>query len=70
MEQDVLFSHLNDSIRKLASEGPSSETWDFVCECADATCHALVSLTLHEFDERRSASPPAPVLAGGHAAAV
>jgi hypothetical protein len=63
MDADGLFGHVNDSIRKLATEGEPAETWEFVCECADVECHAMVSLTLVEFDERRAASPPAPILA-------
>jgi hypothetical protein len=66
MEQRELFPHVNDSIRRSASEGPPSETWEFICECPDVTCHALVALTLVEFDERREESPPAPVLATEH----
>jgi hypothetical protein len=53
MEQNELFPHVNDSIRSLASQGPDTETWEFICECPDVTCHVLVSLTLFEFDERR-----------------
>jgi hypothetical protein len=68
MEQDGLFTHVNDSIRKLATDGPASQTWGFICECPDVTCHVLVSLTLIEFDERRAASPPLPILATEHAA--
>jgi hypothetical protein len=56
-----MFSHVNDSIRKMASEGPASQRWEFICECSDSACHTLVSLTLLEFDERRAASPPVPV---------
>ena len=63
MDPDDLFGHVNDSIRRLATEGPLSETWEFICECPNVACHQMVSLTLHEFDERRAASPPAPVLA-------
>jgi hypothetical protein len=63
MEKPGLFAHVNDSIRKLATEGPATETWQFICECADVTCHAMVSITLTEFDERRTASPPVPILA-------
>ena len=62
MEQNELFPHVNDSIRRLASQGPPTETWEFICECPDLTCHELVSLTLVEFDERRAALPPAPIL--------
>jgi len=63
---DGLFVHVNDSIRKLASEGPASQTWDFICECSEVTCHALVQLTLVEFDDRRAASPPVPIVATAH----
>ena len=66
MEQGELFPHVNDSIRKLASRGPATERWEFICECPDLTCHALISLTLLEFDRRREASPPAPILASEH----
>jgi hypothetical protein len=67
MEQNRLFGHVNDSIRGLATEGPLTETWEFICECPDVACHAMVSLTLLEFDQHRTASPPAPILAGHHA---
>ena len=61
-----VFVHVNDSIRSLASAGPARQTWEFICECPELTCHVLVSLTLAEFDERRAASPPLPVLAAEH----
>ena len=64
----TLFAQVNDAIRQLATQGPPTETWEFICECPDAACHALVSLTLVEFDERRTASPSVPVLAPVHAA--
>jgi hypothetical protein len=69
MERDGVFVHVNDSIRKLANGGPVTQTWEFICECPELTCHALVSLTLTEFDEHRAASPPLPVLATEHGAA-
>jgi hypothetical protein len=62
MDTDGAFRQVNDSIRELASEGAGTETWEFFCECPDLACHALVSLTLPEFDERRAAAPPAPIL--------
>ena len=68
MDQDGLFAHVNNSIRTLAGEHGGAETCDFVCECDDLACRVLVSLTLVEFDERRAASPPVPVLAAEHAA--
>jgi len=66
MEEYGLFTHVNDSIRKLASEDQARQTWGFICECEDVTCHAMVSLTVSEFDGRRAASPPVPVLATDH----
>ena len=60
------FRHVNDSMRSLATEGPATETWEFFCECLDVACHALVSLTLLEFDECRALSPPLPILATHH----
>lgn len=66
MEQDTLFVQVNDSIRELASERSATQIWDFICECPEVTCHASVSLTLTEFDERRAASPPVPVHAAQH----
>jgi hypothetical protein len=66
MDADGLFGHVNDSIRGLAPEDQASETWEFFCECPDLSCHALVSLTVVEFDERRTALPPVPILVVGH----
>ena len=63
MDADALFTQVNDSIRSLATEGAVTQAWEFICECSDVECHAMVTLTLHEFDERRAASPPLPVLA-------
>jgi hypothetical protein len=68
MEENGLFAHVNDSIRKVARDGPATETWEFICECPEVTCHALVRLTLDEYDECRAASPPVPILATEHAA--
>jgi hypothetical protein len=67
MEQNGLFAQVNDSIRTLASQGSAAQSWEFICECPEITCHALVSLTLTEFDAHRPSSPPMPVLATEHA---
>jgi hypothetical protein len=68
MEPAGAFGLVNDAIRKLATAGPGYETWEFFCECSDLECHRVVTLTLVEFDERRAASPPVPVVADEHAA--
>ena len=67
MDHDGLFAHVNDSIRGLATDGPDTQTWEFICECPDLACHTLVSMTLLEFDQRRSSLPPLPILAADHA---
>jgi hypothetical protein len=61
------YCEVNDSIRRLATAGPDSEMWEFFCECPDIGCHVLIRLTLDEFDGRRAASPPVPILAAHHA---
>jgi hypothetical protein len=66
MERHGLFGHVNDSIRGLATGGPIDETWEFICECPDVACHTMVSVTLLEFDQRRDALPPVPILADHH----
>ncbi len=66
IDAEDLVSHVNDSIRGLALEGPVDEVWEFICECPDLDCHALVSLTLAEFDARRAATPPIPILSLTH----
>ncbi|HEU5244225.1 MAG TPA: hypothetical protein VFU33_07485 [Gaiellaceae bacterium] len=66
MDSEGIFEQVNDSIRSLATPGPATETWEFICECADVTCHSMVSLTLLEFDELRAASPSRPILATVH----
>jgi hypothetical protein len=71
MEQIGVFARVNDSIRKLAAANdPGAQSWQFLCECADISCHIFVDLTVREFDERRAASPPLPILAAEHGPAV
>jgi len=67
MEREGAFEEVNDAIRRLAPEGPATEVWEFFCECPNAECHVLVSMTLAQFDERRSTT--APVVAEHHLAA-
>ena len=69
MDAQGAFAEVNNSIRQLATKGPVSELWEFFCECPSVECHSLVSLTLVEFDSRRGAAPPLPILAPHHPAA-
>jgi hypothetical protein len=55
---------VNDSIRDFAMRSATDDDrWDFVCECDDPACGALVTLSLQEYDACRAAAPPEPVLA-------
>jgi hypothetical protein len=63
MNPQAAFREVNDSIRELTSAGAGTDRFEFLCECPDIECHAMVSLTLHEFDAGRSASPSVPILA-------
>jgi hypothetical protein len=66
MEQIRLFVEVNDWICRLAKGHSATQTWEFICECPEVTCHSSVSLSLGEFDQRRAASPPEPVHAAEH----
>ena len=57
---------VNDTIRALAGRTAAHDSWEFICECDDLGCFELVPLTLVEFDGRRGAAPPRPVLARRH----
>ena len=66
METYDAVTRVNDSIRSLATDGQTDETWEFFCECPDVACRTMISLTVLEFDERRRASPAIPILALHH----
>lgn len=63
MNPQAAFREVNDSIRQLPPQGTAGDTYDFFCECPNLECHAMVRLTLREFDARRAASAPLPILA-------
>jgi hypothetical protein len=63
LNPQAAFREVNDSIRELAPAGADTGRFEFLCECPDIECHAMVSLTLREFDARRAASPSVPILA-------
>jgi hypothetical protein len=58
---ESFFRSVNERIEDLA-EGPfgggpgeGAQVWDFVCECADATCAERMPLTLDEYEGIRAA---------------
>ena len=62
MNPQAAFREVNDSIREMATGDLATDVFEFLCECPDIECHKMVSLTLREFDERRAASSPVPIL--------
>jgi hypothetical protein len=51
----ALFRDVNERIEKLtiADAVPTSETWDFLCECANTECVATISLTYDAYEAVR-----------------
>ena len=69
MESQGAFHEVNDSIRRLADVTSPEQLWEFFCECDDLGCDARLTLTIEDFDRRRAAARPEPILAVHHAAA-
>lgn len=65
-ENEALFRAVNELIETTASAaGVDGHVYAFMCECADARCHALLPLTVREY-ERVRADPRLFLLAPGH----
>jgi hypothetical protein len=67
-ENEALFRDLNEEVGVVAhsfSSGGEERTFDFLCECGDATCAVPVSLTLAEYEELRG-SPIRFFVVPGH----
>ena len=66
-ENEALFRDVNERIEQTDEELQTMEPrqWEFLCECGDATCTTLVSLTLAEYEHVRS-SPVYFAVVPGH----
>jgi hypothetical protein len=67
-ENETLFRDLNEEVGAVAhafSVGGEERTFDFLCECGDASCAARVPVTLAAYEELRS-SPVRFVVVPGH----
>jgi hypothetical protein len=63
---ESFFRQVNERIKDVADGIPGiDEKYEFLCECADPSCTARITLTTAEYDEVR-ASPTRFVLAPGH----
>lgn len=57
------FRHINESIKDSAERFHSDDN-DFVCECSDIECTALIRVTLDEYERVRSRGDHFAVVAG------
>jgi hypothetical protein len=67
-ENETLFRDLNEEVGAVAhafSVGGEERTFDFLCECGDASCAERVPVTLAAYEELRS-SPLRFVVVPGH----
>ena len=63
-ENEILFRQVNERIRELQTDAWGSHEIDFMCECANAACTAVLTLTPVEYEELRRNSRRFAVLAG------
>ncbi|HKN62866.1 MAG TPA: hypothetical protein VJV76_00900 [Gaiellaceae bacterium] len=63
-ENEILFREVNERIQELQSDVWGNHEIDFMCECADGACTAVLTLTPAEYEELRSNSRRFAVLPG------
>ena len=64
---EALFRDVNERIREISDNfGQKEATYNFLCECSDASCTKRVVLTRAEYEHVRS-DPTRFVVAKGHA---
>ena len=66
-KNESFFRQVNERIKDVAKGFADDESYEFLCECADPSCTARISLTLGEYEWIR-ANPARFVLAPDHAA--
>jgi hypothetical protein len=67
-ENEALFRDLNEEVGIVAhafSDGDEERTFDFLCECGDASCAERVPVTLAAYEQLRS-SPVRFFVVPGH----
>jgi hypothetical protein len=63
-ENEILFREVNERIRELQTDVWGSHEIDFMCECANGACTAVLTLTPAEYEELRGNSRRFAVLPG------
>jgi hypothetical protein len=52
-QNEIVFREVNERIKELESGSWESHEIDFMCECADATCMAVITLKPAEYEALR-----------------
>jgi hypothetical protein len=52
-QNEILFREVNERIKELESDSSESHEIGFMCECADATCMAVMTLRPAEYEALR-----------------
>jgi hypothetical protein len=63
-ENEIVFLKINERIQQVEGERWGWNPIDFICECADATCTAVIALTQDEYKHLRSVPTRFAVLPG------
>ena len=63
-ENEILFREVNERIQDMQSSAWGNNEIDFMCECADAACTQVLTLTTAEYEALRSNSRQFAVLPG------
>jgi hypothetical protein len=66
-KNESFFRQVNERIKDVAATFQGPESYEFLCECADAGCTERIELTREEYEWVR-AKPARFVLAPGHVA--
>jgi hypothetical protein len=53
-ENEILFREVNERIKELQGGDWGAQDIDFMCECANASCTAVLTLTPAEYEKLRS----------------
>ena len=61
---ESLFRGLNETLERVHAGGPSDETAEYFCECAQRGCASLIPLSPEEYEHVRAGSDRFLVLTG------
>jgi hypothetical protein len=64
-ENEAIFRELNEAIqRAAATHGGGGHLYEFICECSDVACAAILRMTAEEYEHVRASGVRFAVMAG------